>query len=113
MTTQEIVAPPLPRRRGIRAFFKNLLYWVLDIDDITPEEARERMRKGRGFLDSLTPEQLEYLKTHEGSDYLGPPITKRNRHLLLHPERHELSGPDSRSLFRARIRSWSMGWRRY
>lgn len=83
MTTQEIISVPTRRRRGVRGFFKNLLYWILDIDDITPEEARERMRKGRGFLDSLTPEQLEYLRTHEGPDFLGPPLTKRNRRFLL------------------------------
>jgi hypothetical protein len=83
MTTQDTFAPPLPKRRGIRGFFKNLLYWILDIDDITPEEARERMRNSPGFFGSLTPEQLEYLRTHEGPDYLSPPLTKRNRRFLL------------------------------
>lgn len=91
MTTQDTFAPRLPRRRGISGFFKNLLYWVLDIDDITREEARERMRKGGGFLASLTPEQLEFLRTHKGADHLGPPLTRRNRRFLL-----EQSPPQSR-----------------
>ena len=73
-------APKAPRKQGL---FRRMLFWILDIDDITPEEARERMRKGRGLLDSLTPEQLEYLRNYDGPEYLGPPLTKRNRRFLL------------------------------
>ncbi len=77
MTTQESFAPALWRRRGIRGFLESVLNWILDIDDITPEEARQRMRKGRGFLDSLTPEQLDYLRNYDGPENLGPPLTER------------------------------------
>lgn len=84
MTSQETFATPIVRPRGIRAFFKNLLYWILDWDDeITLAEGRQRMRNSPGFFDSLTPEQMEYIRTHEGPDFLGPPLTKRNRRFLL------------------------------
>ena len=96
MSNDAEAAPPTPEHLRQPGLFKRILYWVLDIDDLTPEEARARMLSKPGFFDSLTPEQLEYLTTHEGPDYLGPPITNRNRHLLLHPERHEIPERDSR-----------------
>jgi hypothetical protein len=72
--------PPRPRKRGLIA---NIIGWILDIDDITPEEARERMRLGSGFFASLTPEQQEYARNYDGPEYLGPPVTWRNRRFLL------------------------------
>ncbi|WP_420130398.1 hypothetical protein [Longimicrobium sp.] len=84
MTSEEILARPIVRPRGIRAFFKNLLYWILDWDDeITLAEGRQRMRNSPGFYGSLTPEQREFLRTHEGPDFLSPPLTRRNRRFLL------------------------------
>lgn len=68
-----------PRKQGL---LKGIIHWVLDIDDITPEEARERMLRGRSFLDSLTPEQLEYLRNYDGPEYLGPPDPEPKRGVL-------------------------------
>jgi hypothetical protein len=65
-----------PRPRG---FFARALYWLLGMDDITPEEARERMRNGRGFFASLTPEQMEIIRTYDGPENFGPPLTRRER----------------------------------
>jgi|GEM_PF-2903037 len=63
-----------PPRRG---FFTRVLHWILDIDDITPEEARNRMRSSPGFFASLTAEQLEMMRNYDGPENLGPPITER------------------------------------
>lgn len=79
MSTQETFAAPTLRRLGVRGFFKNLLYWILDLDDITPEEARQRMRSSPGPLASLTPEQLEMIRNYDGPENFGPPLTKRER----------------------------------
>jgi hypothetical protein len=68
-----------PRRQGL---LRGIIHWVLDIDDIAPEEARERMSRGRSFLDSLTPEQLEYLRNYDGPEYLGPPDHEPKRGVL-------------------------------
>jgi hypothetical protein len=73
-TTATNPAHAAPRRQG---FFKRILYWILDIDDITPEEARERMRNSPGFFGSLTPQQLEMLRNYDGPENFGPPLTKR------------------------------------
>lgn len=83
MTTQETVAAPAPRRLGILGFFKNLLYWILDLDDeITLEEGRARLRNSPGFFASLTPEQVEMIRNYDGPENFGPPLTKRERHDL-------------------------------
>lgn len=82
MNAISTATPPMgstPRRQGL---LKGIVHWVLDIDDITPEEARERMSRGRGFLDSLTPEQLEYLRTYDGPESLGPPAPEPRRGAL-------------------------------
>jgi hypothetical protein len=71
---------PLPRPLGIRGFFKNLLYWLLDLDDeITLAEGRRRMRNSPGLLASLSPEALEYIDHYDGPEDHGPPLTKRER----------------------------------
>lgn len=80
MITQETVAVPKSRRLGIRGFFKNLLYWILDLDDeITLEEGRARLRNSPGFFASLTPEQMEMIRSYDGPENSGPPLTKRER----------------------------------
>jgi hypothetical protein len=83
MINQETVPSPTLRRRGIRGFFKNLLYWILDWDDeITLAQGRERMRSRPSFLASLPPETLEYLRNYDGPENMGPPLTRRERRLL-------------------------------
>lgn len=58
--------------------FKRIVYWIMDWDDeATLEEGRRRMQSAPGFLESLTPEQLEYLRNYDGPENLGPPITER------------------------------------
>jgi hypothetical protein len=36
------------------------------------EEIRRRMRSKPGLIDSLSPEALEYLRTYDGPEHLGP-----------------------------------------
>lgn len=80
MTTQVTVAAPAPRRLGVRGFFKNLLYWILDLDDETTlEEGRARLRNSPSFFASLTPEQMEMIRNYDGPENFGPPLTKRER----------------------------------
>lgn len=68
--------------------FKRVLYWIMDWDDeATLEEGRRRLRSAPGFFASLTPEQLEYLRSYDGPEYLGPPATGRNRRFLLENRR--------------------------
>jgi hypothetical protein len=70
-------APGAIRPPGL---LKRILYWVLDLDDeATLEEGRRRLRRARRFLPSLTPEQLELMRNYDGSENLGPPLTKRER----------------------------------
>jgi hypothetical protein len=70
-------SPQAIRRPG---FFKRILYWILDLDDeATLEEGRRRLRSARRFLPSLTPEQLEFMRTYDGPEVHGPPLTRRER----------------------------------
>ena len=70
--TQAVSAP---RRPG---FFKNLLYWLLDIDDPAFLEAGiRRMRGAPGYFASLSPEQLAFIRDYDGPENLGPPLTAR------------------------------------
>jgi hypothetical protein len=73
-------APATPRRTG---FFKNLLYWLLDIDDPAFLDAGiQRMRNAPGFLASLSPEALEHIRRYDGPENHGPPLTRRERRAL-------------------------------
>lgn len=69
-------ASAAPRRNGLLA---RIINWILDIDDLTPDEARERMRSKPGFFASLSPEQLEMIRSYDGPENFGPPLTKRER----------------------------------
>lgn len=76
-TTLMTHAAPVPRSHG---FFKRVLYWILDLDDpATLEEGIRRMRSARGLYASLSPETLEYLRTYDGPENHGPPLTRRER----------------------------------
>jgi hypothetical protein len=77
MTTAALAQAPL-RRPG---FFKNLLYWIMDWDDeYTLREGVRRLHRGRsGFLDSLSPEALEFIRGYDGPEVPGPPLTRRER----------------------------------
>lgn len=59
---------------------ERILYWILNLDDeATHERGRRRLRSARRFLPSLTREQLEMMGNYEGSENLGPPLTRRER----------------------------------
>lgn len=78
-TSTTTAAPPVPAAPRRRGLIMRILGWILDIDDITPEEARQRMRSKPGLLASLTPEQLEFIRNYDGPENLGPPLTRRER----------------------------------
>jgi hypothetical protein len=52
---------------------------LLDLDDVTPEEARRRMRSRPSFLARLSPEALETIRNYDGPENHGPPLTRRER----------------------------------
>jgi hypothetical protein len=58
-----------------------MLAWLLDLDDVTPEEARRRMRNrsAPGVFASPSPEDLEYFRSYDGPEVHGPPLTRRER----------------------------------
>lgn len=77
MTTSNTVLADVPARRP--GFFKNLLYWAMDWDDeALLEERLRRMNPGSSFLDSLSPEDLEFIRTYDGPEVLGPALTRRD-----------------------------------
>ena len=67
-----------PRAPG---FLGRLRNWLLDLDDyeVTREEARRRMRSRPGLFASMSPEDIEYLRTYDGPENSGPPLTRRER----------------------------------
>lgn len=70
-------APKVIRPDG---FLKRLLFWILDLDDeATIEAGRRRLRSSPGFFASLPPETLEYIKSYDGPENHGPPLTRRER----------------------------------
>lgn len=74
LVTESGLAPRSP------GFFKNLLYWLLDIDDPAFIDAGiQRMRSAPGYFASLTPEQMELIRSYDGPENLGPPLTRRER----------------------------------
>lgn len=76
MTTSTTALADAPMRRP--GFFKNLLYWIMDWDDeVMLEERLRRMNSRSSFLDSMSPEDLEYIRAYDGPEVLGPPPTRR------------------------------------
>lgn len=68
----------MPKAIRSPGLFKRILYWIMDWDDeATLEEGRRRLRHARRFLQTLTPEQLEFMRNYDGPENLGPPITRR------------------------------------
>jgi hypothetical protein len=74
LPTAILNASPLPR---LRSLFIRVFGWLLDLDDITVEEARERMLSQPSLIASLSPEALESIRTYDGPEVLGPPPTRR------------------------------------
>ncbi len=68
---------PTPNRSP--GLLVRILGWMLDLDDVTPEEARRRMRSRPGLYASMSPETLEYLRNYDGPEVHGPPLTRRER----------------------------------
>jgi hypothetical protein len=80
MKTSATAAREVPGAIRPPGLFKQILYWILDLDDeATLEEGRRRMWSRRGFLASLTPEQLELMRNYDGPEVHGPPLTRRER----------------------------------
>jgi hypothetical protein len=67
-------AIPQPNRhfadapRGLLARIRR----VLGLEAPSREEIRRRIRSKPGLIESLSPEALEYLRTYDGPEHLGP-----------------------------------------
>lgn len=81
MKISTVLAGPVPRQAKAPGLFVRLRNWLMDWDDenLTREEMRRRMRSRPGLHASLSPEALEYVRTYDGPENLGPPLTKRER----------------------------------
>jgi hypothetical protein len=57
-------------------FFRNLLYWLLDLDDATAlEQGRRRLRAAPGFFATLPPGALAYARSYRGPENHGPRLS--------------------------------------
>jgi hypothetical protein len=56
-------------RKGLLARLRS----ALGLEPPSREEVRRRMRSKPGLYDSLSPETLEYLRSYDGPEHLGPP----------------------------------------
>jgi hypothetical protein len=52
------------------------------MDEVTAEEARRRIRNQPSYLETLSPETLEYMRNYDGPENMGPPLTRRERRQL-------------------------------
>lgn len=79
MTDSTVLQRPVRAKRR-PGFFRNLLNWIMDWDDPAMlEEGLQRMRSAPRFFASLSPEALEYIRTYDGPENMGPPLTRRER----------------------------------
>jgi hypothetical protein len=65
-------------RRG-RGLLTRIRRRLTEYDEPTLEEARQRIFSRPGFLASLGPEALEYIRRYDGPENMGPPLSKRDR----------------------------------
>jgi hypothetical protein len=74
--------PTVPAARRKPGLVARLVAWVVD-DAPSREEARRRIRSKPGFFATLSPEARAAVLGGDGPDYLGPPVTARNRRFVL------------------------------
>lgn len=79
MKTSTTIASPVPPAARTPGLLARLRDWLWDLDDLSPEEARRRMRSKPGFLATLSPEVLEELRSYDGPENMGPPLTRKER----------------------------------
>ena len=70
----------MPGRAG--GTVARVVEWRED-DAPSREEARRRIRSKPGFFATLSPAARAAVLSNDGPDYLGPPLTERNRRFLL------------------------------
>jgi hypothetical protein len=74
METTELAAhPQVNGRRGVLTWIRRAFGW----EQPSREEIRRRIRSKPGLYARLSPEALEYLRTYDGPEFLGPPDTPR------------------------------------
>ncbi|HEX2076218.1 MAG TPA: hypothetical protein VHG08_00865 [Longimicrobium sp.] len=69
-------SPAAPNRRR-PSLLARLRHWLENYDAPTREEAWRRINSKPGFLSSLSPEALEYIKNYDGPENMGPPHPRR------------------------------------
>jgi hypothetical protein len=63
-------ASPAPPRSASPSWIERVVLRILGLP--TEEEAERILRSRPGFFASLTPEQIEAIKAHDGPEVLGP-----------------------------------------
>jgi hypothetical protein len=77
-TTTPLVSPS-PQAVPARGLFTRIWRALAFFQEPSIEEGLRRMGRRPGPLDSLSPEALERLRTYDGPENSGPPLTKRER----------------------------------
>lgn len=85
-TSVSTLARPAQAMRS-RGLVARIRAWLLD--EVTAEEARQRLHGKPGYFASLSPAALEYMRNYDGPEVHGPPLTTRERRDL---ERRMVAG---------------------
>lgn len=68
---------PATAKPPSRSLVERLRHWLENHDAPTREEAWRRINSKPGFISSLSPEALEYIKNYDGPEDMGPPHPER------------------------------------
>jgi hypothetical protein len=60
-----------------RGLVARIRAWLLD--EVTAEEARQRLQGKSGYFALLSPEAVDYMRNYDGPEVHGPSLTKRER----------------------------------
>jgi hypothetical protein len=78
-TAAAVVAPSERNSAGAHRGFFARIRRAFGLEAPSREEIRQRIRSKPGIIESLSPEALEYLRSYDGPEVHGPPLTKRER----------------------------------
>jgi hypothetical protein len=78
-TAATVVAQPNRNSAGAHRGILARIRRAFGLEAPSREEIRRRIHSKPGIIESLTPEALEYLRSYDGPEIHGPPLTERER----------------------------------